>query len=379
MKDVPSAQRGWAKWIGGAAIGAAVLYFSGTQRGYRHQMALRNRIGMKDKTANKIELTARDFSLRWQGLRSRLGHMLRAGQQMDDVALEERVYERLKAVVSNPRMIEISAHAGCVTLSGELAASEKLRLMREVCAINGVQKIDDRLEVKSSNGRASSSLESVTKRPEGPEDGVDPNTWAPALQAVASVGGVMRRNPTGTALAVIGLGLIARSVATHLQEANAQDAGVELSIDIHAAPEFVFDFWSRVENFPRFLSCIRETRDLGGGKLHWVAQTQDGGLVEWDTVLNQHTRPSVLGWTSEPGAEVQHEGMIRFTPISGGTRVTVNISCSGPLNALRHILMLQANPRRLEEDLKRMKGFIETQAAQPLTPASWNTGRQILH
>ena len=41
---------------------------------------------------------------------------------------------------------------------------------------------------------------------------------------------------------------------------------VERSIEIGAAPEVVFDVWSRYENFPHFMSRVREVKDLGNGR-----------------------------------------------------------------------------------------------------------------
>jgi uncharacterized membrane protein len=145
----------------------------------------------------------------------------------------------------------------------------------------------------------------------------------------------------------------------------------------------VFDVWSRYENFPHFMSHVIEVRDLGQKRSHWVVHGPAGTNVEWDAVLTQSDRPSMLAWRSEPGATVENSGSVRLEPTGhGGTRATVTMTYHPPAGVLGQgiAMLLGSDPEReLEDDLRRMKQFIERsaptqEAAQPTT-----TTGQILH
>ncbi|MGH8808639.1 MAG: SRPBCC family protein, partial [Noviherbaspirillum sp.] len=149
------------------------------------------------------------------------------------------------------------------------------------------------------------------------------------------------------------------------------------TIHIAASPETVFDFWSKYENFPHFMSHVREARDLGGGRSHWIVSGPAGIPVEWTSAMTDFTRPERLAWASEADAPVQHTGEIRFEPEDSGTRVSLHMAYSPPAGAIGHAVasLFGGNPRQqMNEDLMRMKSFIESgiaprDAAQPLRQA----------
>jgi uncharacterized membrane protein len=138
---------------------------------------------------------------------------------------------------------------------------------------------------------------------------------------------------------------------------------LQKTIEINASPETVFDIWSKYENFPHFMSHVVEVRDLGDQRSHWVVKGPAGANIEWVSVLTESTRPSVLAWECEPGAEVENAGSVRLEPSStGGTRATVQMSYSPPAGVVGKSLarLLGSDPQReLEDDLLRMKNFIE--------------------
>ena len=121
-----------------------------------------------------------------------------------------------------------------------------------------------------------------------------------------------------------------------------------------------------LEYFPYFLSHVREVRDLGGGRSHWVVDGPAGARIEWDAVLTQFIPNEVIAWRSETGAVVQHAGIVRFEPdAEGNTRVHVRLSYTPPAGALGHSVawLVGADPKRqMDDDLMRMKTFIETGA-----------------
>lgn len=195
-----------------------------------------------------------------------------------------------------------------------------------------------------------------------------------------SVVGLARRSPVA---ALLGLGALAvllrsdrgRHMLATLRGRGAGSASqveVENAIHIEASPREVFDAWSEVENFPRFMSHVTEVRDLGHRRSHWVVRGPGGMDYAWNAVTTEQTRPERLSWRSEPGSEIEQEGTVTFEPSRGGTLVTVRMRYSPPAGVLGHGIakMLGADPQRqMDDDLARMKAFIERgpnhPAAQP--------------
>ena len=189
--------------------------------------------------------------------------------------------------------------------------------------------------------------------------------------------GLSQRQPLGLVAAATSLGLMARASIlgrTHAGSSLARSVGEAVSrfdsegfegertIEIAAAPEIVFDVWSRYENFPHFMSPVIEVRDLGNQRSRWVAQGPGGKEVEWDCVLAESTRPHRLAWRSESGALVDHTGSVQFEPVANGSRATLRVSWRPPADAVGKGMAVRmgADPEAaLEEDLQRMKQFIE--------------------
>lgn len=181
--------RGWTKWLGGAALGAALLLLSGRQRGLRHLTALQDMKQMKAKEGQETEagsherVSGRSGSSglrRLRMLRVRVAHMLRSGRQIDDVALEEKVHARLKAAASRPSAIQVSVRDGCIVLNGSVGAGEKRQLLDDVASVAGVLKVEDRMRV-IENGDGAEPAAGDGRAAERRSNGA--GVWGPAVQA----------------------------------------------------------------------------------------------------------------------------------------------------------------------------------------------------
>jgi uncharacterized membrane protein len=150
------------------------------------------------------------------------------------------------------------------------------------------------------------------------------------------------------------------------QKLGADESGtitVEKSIFIAAPVEQVFDTWSKDENFPRFMSNVKKVVALEGDRSRWTVRGPAGVGVEFDSVMRKQ-RPNELSWESVPGSTVENEGRVTLVPDAGGTLATVRMSYRPPGGSLGQAVssMFGANPKQeLEEDLGRMKQFIEGQ------------------
>jgi uncharacterized membrane protein len=203
-----------------------------------------------------------------------------------------------------------------------------------------------------------------------------------AAAAACGYYALTRRSPLGLLAALAGAGLLVRG--ERQQSRHGQAIQVEKTIDLKATPETVFDIWSRYESFPQFMSNVIEVRDLGDQRSHWIVKGPAGTSLEWDSVMTENIRPSVLSWRSEPGAVVEHEGTVRIEAREDGARATVRMVYRPPAGALGQgvAALLGRDPRsELEQDLMRMQQFIES-GVPPRDAAASDRDRdqgQVLH
>jgi uncharacterized membrane protein len=205
--------------------------------------------------------------------------------------------------------------------------------------------------------------------------------WSPTTRALAGATGLAlvaqalaRRTFTSSALGVVGLGLTTcalsqlelRGLLGRGPDRRAVD--VQKTIDIAAPVETVFDFWQRYENFPVFMSNVRQVRDLGAGRSRWTVAGPAGVPVEWDAEITQIVPNTLIAWRTLPGATVEHAGIVRFEPTPDGTTsVAVRLSYDPPAGAVGHTVatLFGADPKsELDADLARMKALIEDERAE---------------
>ena len=149
---------------------------------------------------------------------------------------------------------------------------------------------------------------------------------------------------------------------------------VQKTIRVNASVDQVFAFWSDYENFPHFMSKVRDVH-VAGNRSHWVVRGPAGVDVEWTSEVVCMEPNALIAWRSTPDSEVKHEGEVHFEPTEdGGTRVTVRLSYLPPAGAFGHAVasLLGADPKsEMDADLMRLKSLIETgrvphDAAQPV-------------
>ncbi|RZI42873.1 polyketide cyclase [Herbaspirillum sp. HC18] len=384
-----------AAWmIGGVSLGALAMYLSDPDRGLRRRTLASDKIrSAVSKTGNAFDVASRDLGNRLQGLRAQAGRLLsRRKDQADDSVLVERVRQKVGRTVSHPRAVKIDSQQGMITLRGPILAHEHQELLDTVRGVHGVTGVEDRLEIYQ-RPEGISSLQGGRKPRVSPAQ----DNWPPAARALALMGGgalgiygVMRRNPASMALAAAGAALMARSISNMPLARMAGVAGsrrpiaVKKTIHIAAAPEQVFNTWSRYENFPHFMSHVQAVRDLGDGRSHWVVKGPAGALVEWESQVTESRPGELLAWSSIPNSTVQTSGRVHFEPDGDGTRVTVHMSYTPPAGVMGHAAasLFAADPKQqMDEDLMRMKAFIETgraphDAARPLQQTTQGTAQQ---
>jgi uncharacterized membrane protein len=188
------------------------------------------------------------------------------------------------------------------------------------------------------------------------------------LAGALALYGVTRRGPLGFAARTLGAGML----WSELRQPNAPAApagrerrrtvDIQKTLFIEAPPDQVYEFWTDYGNFPHFMSNVREVRDLGGGRSHWVVRGPGGVPIEWQAVLTEQVPGEILAWRSRPGSMLENAGAVRFRPEGQGTRVDLRLCYSPPVGGAGRAVaeLLGADPRaRLNEDLGRLKSLLE--------------------
>jgi uncharacterized membrane protein len=244
------------------------------------------------------------------------------------------------------------------------------------------QRLERNAQARGS--RAGSSTASPARTAIGPWRKA---RWSPAQRALAGMAGAglatsgyVRGGLLGVVMALTGIGLVARAAANERLGALAKGKpfDVERTLRIEAPVERVYAYWRDFQHFPRWMSHVREVRDLGDGRYHWVVDGPAGVPVEWDSELTQASEDRELAWRSVEGSDVENAGRVRFEPDGEGTRVRIQLSYAPPGGAIGHVVAkaFGVDPAsEMDDDLVKLTGQIEGGAGSlPEGPRRGDTG-----
>jgi uncharacterized membrane protein len=179
--------------------------------------------------------------------------------------------------------------------------------------------------------------------------------------------GLARRGAVGVAAQALGAGMLWSELskpksAPGGRPERRRTVDIQKTLFVDAPVARVYEFWSDYENFPLFLSSVREVRDLGGGRSHWVVKGPGGIPVEWDAVLTEQVPGEAIAWRSRPGSLLENAGVVRFRAEGDGTRVDFRFCYNPPAGGAGRAVveLLGADPRsRLNDDFGRLKALLE--------------------
>jgi uncharacterized membrane protein len=135
------------------------------------------------------------------------------------------------------------------------------------------------------------------------------------------------------------------------------------TIHIAAPLEDVFAFWRTFENFPKFMRNVRSVRKKAENNWHWEVAGPLGSTVQWDAETTICIPNELIAWTTTPGSQVEHAGLVHFQREGDGTRIQVEMGYNPPGAALGHVVasLFGADPlTEMDEDLMRLKSFFES-------------------
>ena len=389
MKNTTDTGYEIAKWLGGAAAGALLMYMLDPDRGSaRRSQSVAAVRGAGARTSSALGNV-------WRGAGDRLGAVADDARDAMESARPDGAAGKIGSALS--RMGQAASDMMDDTMSKAKSAIGR-----------GGDMADDARD--SASGMMDQAGRSASRMKERVTDAwrdsaTGPDAWGPTVRNSALLGGgllaltgLMRRSPMGLILGLAGAALLARGATNQplrsLMSGRSlgfggmgmgmgmdQTIDLEKSIHIDASPDEVYDMFADYENFPRFMSHVVEVRDLGRRRSHWTVKGPGGSEFEWNSILTEQSRPHRLAWRSEPGAEIPQTGSIQLEPHRGGTDVTVRMSYTPPAGALGHGLatLFGADPKsQMDDDLARMKAYIE-RGEIPREGAQPRSGSRFLH
>lgn len=372
--------------ISAAGLGAGFMYLLDPDRGKRRRAEIRNKATHINRVAvQAVGKTQRDLSNHLLGVVAGIGSLVRSEEVADDV-LQARIRSKLGRIVSHPHAIEVKVVDGRVILTGPILADEVVPLLETISGTAGLKSIENLLELHE-NAADIPALQGG-KRRGGERFGPFKTTWSPTTRLVAGLaGGALtlyggkRRGALGSAMSTVGLGILGRALTNFETRqlvginGDVKGIGIEKTITIDAPVDKVFTYWSHPENFPEFMTHVREVSRIGDGIYRWKVGGPAGFLIEWNAAITELDFNKTLAWKSVPGAIIEQEGVTRFTSNpDGSTRIDVKMSYKPPAGLLGHEIakLFGVDPKQeMDDDLMRMKSFIET-GVQPHDAARRN-------
>jgi len=99
---------------------------------------------------------------------------------------------------------------------------------------------------------------------------------------------------------------------------------IKRSIEVHAPVEEVYELWSRVEDFPLFMTSLREVRRVDERRFYWRAE-RDGLAYEAVEEISLMIPNHRIAWRNVSGTE--NSGVVSFDSLAPEvTRVTMDLA-----------------------------------------------------
>lgn len=145
------------------------------------------------------------------------------------------------------------------------------------------------------------------------------------------------------------------------------------SVTINAPVHQVYSLFTHFNDFPKFMSFVKEVTYINNEKSHWVAEVL--GKHEWDAVNEGWIEDRQIGWRSTDGFE--NAGKVTFQSQGPDqTLVTVDISYNPPAGALGQAVDKLGGEKnfehKLQHDLDNFAKMVKQAPAGALDPTSSN-------
>ncbi len=153
----------------------------------------------------------------------------------------------------------------------------------------------------------------------------------------------------------------------------AEYASHHASVAVNAPVHQVYSLFTHFNDFPKFMSFVKEVTYRDDQNSHWVADVV--GRQEWDAVNENWIPDQQIGWRSTSG--VENFGKVTFQPINADqTKVDVYINYNPPAGVLgdigENLGVGSRFEKSLQNDLNHFSRMVDEAPAGALDPNSSN-------
>ena len=143
------------------------------------------------------------------------------------------------------------------------------------------------------------------------------------------------------------------------------------SVTVDAPVHQVYSLFSHFNDFPKFMSFVKEVTYYDAQRSHWVADV--AGRHEWDAVNEDWIPDRQIGWRSESG--LSNTGRVGFQPTSAQqTHIDVYVSYNPPASLLgtigEHLGVGKHFENALQKDLNHFAEMVSQAPPGALDPTS---------
>lgn len=359
-------------------LGAGLMYFLDPQHGTRRRAMVRDKANrFVNNIDESIDKAMEDARNRARGVLSEMTAKL-SDQGAPDWILEERVRSNLGRLPRHARAVTVTADGGRIHLSGPVLREDEDAIVKTAMRTRGVHGVENRLQVVDTP-QDIPALQGEPSPRRQPRPDWQQRSWSPATRLLSGVGGSLltlygltRRGLAKPVLSTAGLVLTARGV-TNLDTRSIIGMGengirANKAINIFAPVDEIYRFWRNFENFPLFMSHVKEV-SVRDDVSNWKVAGPAGTSFEFQSRITQDIPNDSIAWETLPDSQVRHAGFVRFDENrDGSTRVTVQMDYVPPAGAVGHAVaqLFGVDPRQaMNEDLMRLKSLLEEGPVAP--------------
>ena len=361
--------------VSGMLVGVTAMFFLDPRSGRRRRAEAGHQVA---KLAREVEQSlasqGRDLRNRAQGQVARTTRVFRS-DLVEDHRLEARVRSTLGHLTSQARAITVEVREGHVRLLGMIPQADLGDVLTGLRRVPGVTRLESLLLPipKSGDPVPHNAPSPQPHRPEVPAEPLSP----PARAIVGAAGGLLaiwglrHGGTSGAAGAALGGWMIARSLVDETEHpwiaAGGPPTFVQKTVEVEGPVQQVFAAWTNFSSFPRFMAHLREVRESESGISYWVADGPAGLPVSWSAEVVALQPFKRVAWRSVEGSMIRNAGEVQFEDVAEDrTRIHVRMAYQPPAGQIGSAVAacFGADPRRqLDEDLRRFKALLETDAA----------------
>lgn len=138
---------------------------------------------------------------------------------------------------------------------------------------------------------------------------------------------------------------------------------IEKTVEVDCPVRTVYNQWTQFEEFPRFMSGVKEVTQLDDTHVHWHANIW-GVDKEWDAEITEQVPDQRIAWRSTSG-DAPNAGTVRFEPL-GNDRTRVRLALQyEPQGTIENAGdAVGAMSSRVQATMEQFKEFIEKRGVE---------------